>query len=309
MLKELSYVVAVAQTGSVSKAAENLFISQPSLSRYIRDLESRLGVQLFQRVGNRVSLTYAGEKYVETSKQILALYENLERDLKDVDEALTGRLKVGCALVRMSYNIPPILKAFIDKFPKVDLQLYENYTTKGLESMLLNGEIDVAIINQGETPKLSYIPFFSEELLLVVPPTQSIAVRGIRRPECVYPWMDLHLLDGQPYIRLHGDQAIAMKVNHIFEEYNIHPSTILTVKSIESAFRLAEAGVGSAIVPETLLSIPSVDTPPKVFSFGHPITIWTLSIAYREGSTLSSVAMEFIHLVKKRYETMKSPGV
>ena len=107
MLKELSYVVAVAQTGSVSKAAENLFISQPSLSRYIRDLESRLGVQLFQRVGNRVSLTYAGEKYVETSKQILALYENLERDLKDVDEALTGRLKVGCALVRMSYNILP----------------------------------------------------------------------------------------------------------------------------------------------------------------------------------------------------------
>ena len=61
MLKELSYVVAVAQTGSVSKAAENLFISQPSLSRYIRDLESRLGVQLFQRVGNRVSLTHAGE--------------------------------------------------------------------------------------------------------------------------------------------------------------------------------------------------------------------------------------------------------
>ncbi len=308
MIKELSYILAVAQTGNVSKAAESLYISQPSLSRYIRDLEARLGVQLFQRINNRFVLTYAGEKYVETSKQILALYENLERDLKDIDDAMTGRLKVGCALVRMSYNIPPILKAFIDKFPKVDLQLFENYTTKGLEDMLLNGEIDLAIINQSNSPKLSYIPFFSEELLLIVPPTQPIAVKGRRRPECVYPWIDLRLLSGQPYIRLNGEQAIAIKVNRIFQEKGITPSTILMVKSIESAFRLAEAGLGCAIVPESLLSIPSVETPPKIFSFGDPLTTWTLSIAYREGTELSNVAIEFIRLVKQRYETMKGPG-
>ena len=208
----------------------------------------------------------------------------------------------------MSYNIPPILKAFVDKFPKVDLQLYENYTTKGLESMLLNGDIDLAIINQSNSPKLSYIPFFSEELLLIVPPTQPIAVKGRKKPGCIYPWIDLKLLNNQPYIQLHSEQAIAVKVNSIFQENNITPSTILTVKSIESAFRLAEAGLGCAIVPETLLSIPSVKTPPKIFSFGNPITTWTLSIAYREGTVLSNVAMEFIRLVKKKYETMKRPG-
>ena len=70
MLKELTYVLAVAEEGNVSKAAEILYISQPSLSRYIRDLQARLGVQLFQRINNRLVLTYAGEKYVETSKQI-----------------------------------------------------------------------------------------------------------------------------------------------------------------------------------------------------------------------------------------------
>lgn len=69
MLKELSYVLAVAEKGNVSRAAEALFISQPSLSRYIKDLENRLGVQLFQRINNRFVLTYAGEKYVETAKK------------------------------------------------------------------------------------------------------------------------------------------------------------------------------------------------------------------------------------------------
>ena len=64
MIKELSYVIAIAEKGNVSKAAESLFISQPSLSRYIKDLENRLGVQLFQRINNRLILTHAGEKYV-----------------------------------------------------------------------------------------------------------------------------------------------------------------------------------------------------------------------------------------------------
>ena len=69
MIKELSYVIAVAEKGNVSKAAESLFISQPSLSRFIKDLENRLGVTLFQRINNRLILTYAGEKYVETAKR------------------------------------------------------------------------------------------------------------------------------------------------------------------------------------------------------------------------------------------------
>ena len=102
MLKELSYVIAVAEKGNVSKAAESLFISQPSLSRYIKDLENRLGVQLFQRINNRLVLTYAGEKYVETSKKITGLYSDLEKELSGINESLSGRLCIGCALLRRS---------------------------------------------------------------------------------------------------------------------------------------------------------------------------------------------------------------
>lgn len=299
MLKELSYVIAVAEKGNVSRAAEALFISQPSLSRYIKDLESRLGVQLFQRVNNRFVLTYAGEKYVETAKKITELYSTLEKDLSDIHEELYGRLKIGCAVLRMSYNMPTILKAFINKYPNVELQLYENYTTKGLEDMLLNGEIDLAIINPRSIHHLKYITFFEEELLLAVPPSQALAFKGVERAGCRYPWIDIRQLHNQPYIALNEEQSIAVRTNEIFHEYHVEPSTILKVKSVESAFRLAEVGLGCAVIPESVVKIPSVPQPPLFFSFGDPKVKWNLAIAYREEAVFSNTAVEFINLVTK----------
>jgi len=298
MLKELSYVLAIAEYGTASKAAEALFISQPSLSRYIRDLERRLGVQLFSRINNRLVLTYAGETYVETAKKILALYNGLQQELSGINEELSGRLKVGCAVLRMSYNMPSILKAFINKYPNVELQLYENYTTAGLEKILLNGEIDLAIINQRNIPKLNYIPFFEEELLLAVPTSQALATKAVMKPGLKYPWIDIRLLHNQPYIGLNGEQSIAAKSLEIFKEYNITPAFTLRVKSVESAFRMTEVGLGSSIIPETVTKIPSQNEPPKLFSFGDPVTQWNLAIAYRDGTVFSNAAVEFINLVK-----------
>ena len=299
MLKELSYVLAIVEHGTASKAAEALFISQPSLSRYIRDLEHRLGVQLFLRINNRLVLTHAGETYVETAKEILALYDGLQQELCGINEALSGRLKVGCAVLRMSYNMPSILKAFITKYPNVDLQLYENYTTAGLEKMLLNGEIDLAIINQRNLPKLQYIPFFEEELVLAVPASQALAAKAIAKPGLKYPWIDIRLLHNQPYIGLNGEQSIAAKSQEVFKTYNITPVYTLRVKSVESAFRMTEVGLGSSIIPETVTKIPSQKERPKLFSFGEPVTHWNLAIAYREGTVHSNAAVEFINLVKE----------
>jgi DNA-binding transcriptional LysR family regulator len=298
MLKKLTYIIAVAENGNVSKAADALFITQPSLSRYIKNLERQLGLQLFQRTNNRLVLTYAGEKYVTTARKIIEMYSGLEQDLSSIHEELSGRLKVGCAVLRMSYNMPAILKSFITKFPNVDLQLFENYTTKGLEGMLLNGDIDIAIINQRNLPKLDYIPFFKEELVLAVPPTQVLAMKGVIKQELKYPWIDIRLVQDQPYIRLNSEQSIAIKTQRILDKYHIVPSSVLEVKSVESAFRMAEVGLGCAIIPETIIKIPSVETAPKFFSFGEPITTWNLAIAYREGTVFSSAAIEFIKLVK-----------
>ena len=302
MIKELAYVIAVAEKGNVSKAAESLFISQPSLSRFIKDLENRLGVTLFQRINNRLILTYAGEKYVETAKKITELYARLEQELSGVNNELSGRLRIGCAMLRMAYNMPAILKTFINRYPKVDIQLYEHYTAKGIEDLLLSGDLDLAIINPRKLPKLIYIPFFEEELLLAVPASQMLASKGVVKAGFKYPWLDIRLLHNQPYISLNGEQSIASKALEIFSQNRITPSTILRVKSVETAFRMAEVGLGCAIIPETVARFSKVPCPMLPWSS----SIWSkISLCPDKAQCLSFYLCQSFHSVPTK--AIRSP--
>lgn len=296
MIKELSYVIAIVEYGSVSKAAESLYITQPALSRYIRDLEHRLGVQLFSRINNRLILTYAGEKYVATAKKIADQYASLQKELSDIDETLAGRLRLGCAALRSAYNMPAIVKTFINKYPNVNLQLFEYFSTTELETMLLNKEIDLAIVNQRNIAKLSYISFIEEELLLAVPSSHELAGRGILRPGLSYPWIDIRLLHNQPYVHLNDKQSIGMIAEEIFTENNIHPLIVMNVKGVESAFRMTEVGLGCTIIPQFISKISYTKDSLKLFSFGDPVTTWGMAIAYSKEISLSNIETEFINL-------------
>ena len=164
---------------------------------------------------------------METSKKITGLYSDLEKELSGINESLSGRLCIGCALLRMSYNMPAILKAFISKYPNVELQLYENYTTKGLEDILLAGEIDLAIINKRDRPRVCYIPFFEEELLLAVPPTQTLALKGVERPGLLYPWIDIRLLHNQPRLFSFGDLVTKWELSIAYREGMLFSNTAI----------------------------------------------------------------------------------
>ena len=96
-LKEQEYVCALAENGTITAAAKELFISQPALSIYINNLEKSLGVRLFERVGKQFILTYAGEQYVEKAKLILQLSHELDEKLKDITGNYSGRIRIGAA--------------------------------------------------------------------------------------------------------------------------------------------------------------------------------------------------------------------
>ncbi|WP_164918991.1 MULTISPECIES: LysR family transcriptional regulator [Acutalibacteraceae] len=301
MLRELEYVIAVVENGSVSKAAESLFISQPSLSRYLKDLEDNIGVQLFRRVHNRLVLTYAGERYVAVGKNILRLYNELETELQNINEAVTGRLRIGIASLRMSYIMPGILKNYITKYPLVEVQMFEN-PTKELEEMLISDKIDIAIINGNEcNAQITYQPFFTEEILLAVPYNHPLAQKGASKDSCQYPWMDLRLTQYQPFIILSDHQRLYDISMQIFEKYNIHPKTALCTKSAESAFRLVEAGIGLTFVPETFTRFSLTDKPPALFSIGEPCIQWKLCAAWKTEGLLTPTAKKLIQIIKNMY--------
>ena len=281
MIKELSsYVIAIAEKGNVSKAAESLFISQPSLSRYIKDLENRLGVQLFQRINNRLILTHAGEKYVETAKRLRKCTDLGRWHQRRAVRPPAG----GCAVLRMSYNMP------FD--PQV---LYHQIPQRGLTALreLYHQGAGIHAVKRRDRPGSSSTsgssppehPLFEEELLIAVPAAQTPGRQGRSQRGLQIPGSTSACSTTSPTSGSTASSPSPSKPGN-FQPIPRHPSYGIKVKSVESAFRLAEAGLGCAIVPETVVRIPSVPVPPKIFSFGDPITKWNLAIAYREDGIL-----------------------
>ena len=139
--RDLQYVIAVADCGSITEAAKKLYISQPSLSYIISKIEQDIGVQLFHRKNYPLTLTYAGEKYVDTARTILRLNDNLRRELVDIGLGEKGRIIFGLPTERAGYMLPRVIPPYKKMFPQVDVQIYEAMSDD-LLSALLKDEIN-----------------------------------------------------------------------------------------------------------------------------------------------------------------------
>ena len=144
--KELSYIKTITEEKSISKAAKKLFISQPSLSQYVKRIESDLGTELFKRTPAGLIPTYAGERYYQTAVRILALYEDLEREISDINDLKTGKIHLGITSHLGTSVLTRVLPRFHRQFPGVECMVTED-TSDGLEERLARRDLDFAIMH------------------------------------------------------------------------------------------------------------------------------------------------------------------
>ena len=190
LLKELRYVLAIHTYGTMAKASQHLYISQPALSKYIQNLEDTLNVELFHRNNGRLTLTFAGEQYVSAATRMLEIFENLENELTDVQNAAKGRIRLGIATYRGPYLLPKVIAKFHREYPEIDLNVTEE-SAENLEQMLSRGELDIAIMNIPlSLPNLEYQPILEEEILLAIPPDHPKADLCVEKEGCKYPWIE-----------------------------------------------------------------------------------------------------------------------
>ena len=112
VLHNYEYFVAIVDEGSLTKAAEHLYVSQPSLSQYLKRLEANLGVELFDRSASPLRLTYTGERYYQYVLQMMKLDENIRREFQDIKNQTSGRLRLGVALWRGACLLPDVFPSF-----------------------------------------------------------------------------------------------------------------------------------------------------------------------------------------------------
>ncbi|WP_072542123.1 LysR family transcriptional regulator [Bacteroides mediterraneensis] len=161
---------SVARNLSFTKASQELFVSQPAVTKHVRELESLYGVRLFDRKGNSISLTEAGKLLMEHCERILADYRKLEYDMHQLNNEYAGELRLGASTTISQYVLPPVLAAYTERYPQMSVSLMDT-NSRNVEKALQEHTIDVGMVEGVfRLPNLRYEPFLCDELVPVVCP-------------------------------------------------------------------------------------------------------------------------------------------
>ncbi len=236
--------LSVAEFLSFSKAAEELFISQPAVTKHIKELEGRLNVTLFERKGNKIYLTKAGKLVYNHLKTIKQQYGDLEFELGRLNDTFKGILRIGASSTISQYLIPRTIAAFHKRYPKIELFLY-NGNSFEMEQKVLENEVDLALVeNESSQANLKYINFLDDEIVVV---TGSHSVYSKRKAISLADFQEIPIvLREKGSGTLEVIQKALLKHNIVLEKLNIliHLGSTEAIKSFLSDFE------GIALVSE-----------------------------------------------------------
>jgi DNA-binding transcriptional LysR family regulator len=173
----------VAKRLNFTKAAAELYITQPAVSKHIQELEHQFKVKLFDRNGSKIKLTNAGEILLQHTEQLFGIYRNLEFEMNNLTLQHSGRLRIGASTTVAQYVLPPVLAAFHKKFPEVQISLVTN-NTEQTEHALNNNEIDLGIIEgRSKNTSIKYTEFIKDEIVLVTADKNPLVKKEVIQPK------------------------------------------------------------------------------------------------------------------------------
>jgi DNA-binding transcriptional LysR family regulator len=245
-LRHLISFIAVTESLNFSRAAEELSIAQPAVSQQIRALEKELGVALFDRVGKKVTLTDAGRALLPYARQILALVEAAENEVRERGQLKRGRTSLGAPPTVSTYILPAQLTHFKQEHPGLEVLLREAGTETLLTSVE-DGKLDLAIVSTDVLPdSLESIPFLEEAYVLAVSARHPFL--GKRQT------IKMADLASEPFILFPEGYTLRDVTLSACRRAGFEPKVALDGGAMQSALEFVGAGLGVAIVPELALT-------------------------------------------------------
>ncbi|MCI5648300.1 MAG: LysR family transcriptional regulator [Fusicatenibacter sp.] len=268
--KDMQYVLTIATYGNLTRAAEALYLSQPALSIQLNRLEKSLGMKLFERTGKKMVLTYAGEEFVTSARQIMMKKFELEDHMNDIRQHRAGRLKVGYSVKQMAVLFPDVFISFHELYPQIKVIPIDGHVND-LEELLAKNELDLLFAHHVmEKPHFSYTPIYRDRLLAILPGQHPACDKAVPLPGRKYPWLDLKEVQEECFILQHSNQNIRQLEEDALLYADVSPKISYKISSIDAGIRMADAGFGVAFTLESYLK----DTPDaermRIFSVGDP---------------------------------------
>lgn len=269
-LHQLRYFVAVAETGSFTRAAERERVTQPTLSEQIIKMEGQIGRRLFDRLGRKVVLTDAGQELVGRAQAILAAVAEAERVVKDSAEG--GQLRVGAIPTIAPFLLPAVVTRFRKKHPGIKLQLKEDLTERLLAD-LIAGELDIGIMAMPiRDDRLHVERLLTEPLVMALPAKHRLTAKT-----------EVKLRDvvDEPFILLDDMHCFGDQVLSFCRRGGLEPQVVCRGEQIVTLLAMVGAGQGVSVVPE--MAAVEDTSPGRVFRpLGKPSPTRTLCAVWHK---------------------------
>lgn len=300
--QEIQYVLAVAETGSMTKAAGKLFISQSALSQAIMKTEVNIGASLFDRDKKKLPLTEAGELFVKNGAKIIQYMEQIERDIQKRARLTQEQLRIGIPYYLGSQVMPPALKAYHQGYPEIQVLLLEKSSLQ-LEDELLRQAIDLAVLPLPfQSSKILYEPLFEGPMCLLMQAGSPLLRFCRGEPRRV----DLAELNDVPFISTDAriGQRSAVVFDLMMKRAKISPKTVFVSKNFSTVKQMVARGMGVALIPsvyvseEELASLGLVCIPPLESQSYQ----WSVAVAHHEARPLSGVAKGFVEVLRAYFQ-------
>lgn len=247
LLRHLRYLLAVADNGGFTRAAEALHVSQPTLSQQIRQLEETLGVILFDRTSRTVKPTDAGQAYIECARRVLVELEAGKRALHDVKDLSRGTLRVAMTPTFMAYLVGPLVRDYTARYPNIHLEIFE-LSMADIETGLANDSLDIAIaFDGGRNADIESIPVFTETLGVMVGRSHPL-------------WESRAALSTEELAQLEfavlaTDFITRTRIDEYFAQKQITPKVVIEVNSVNTLLEVIRHTAIATILPEPIATV------------------------------------------------------
>lgn len=295
-LQQASYILKVYECGSISSAAKELYVSQPALSHAIQVVEKDIGARIFDRTTVPISLTYAGERYLEAAKQLMELNHNLSLQLEEIKKEESGRLVIGISTLRGAVFLPSILPEFHRRYPGVEIKLIETGSTQ-MEERLLNGKVDLAFLIsvQEKAHQIEYLRLCKERMVLYAGKETDLAKR-------IPPFSEISIDEAknETFVLAKKGHGVRSMQDHMFFELGMEPKIFLETESVVLAKNLALSCNMVALYPETLVTnrLPRSSAQESYYFIKGEEYTREFYLAYKKGAYITKYLAAFCEIAQ-----------
>lgn len=243
-LREQTYICTLARCGTITKAAEELFITAPALSMFLSNLEKNMGVQLFSRSGKTLQPTPIGQEYIRHASQMLLLKEEFDRKLVNASEMQKRTVRIAVQERRAISAVPWLYSRLTEALPHVNV-LFQDGNYMELMKIFEQHQADYLFYTMEEAiPGTDYVVLQKEPILAAVPEGHPFCQLAKRSPGLEYPYLDVSVLNGQQMILPPKTQSLRLTVDRTLDEAGLRPSHITEIRSFDTIIEMVAKGAG-----------------------------------------------------------------